>query len=319
MSGKKNISTARDNSFDVCKALLIFLVILGHFFQGNLKAAEIPNFFIDWGEYFIYSFHMPAFSFISGYFCHGKYYSFMPYMRNALLYLCVPLIFWDVIINTIDYFTGSFNGLNSLLTSLWYVKSIILIRVLAYPFIKKQSLLYGFGLFLLGLLLGQYYLLALLIPAFILGFLSKKYDILQNKYAIIACVIAYIVELILIHPSNAVSDLALIRHLDLEYWFNYLNRLILGLSGTVIFVASMRQLFKSVNNAVILGVGKVTLGIYIIQALIVERLLLPYVSSYNSIIFYLGLTIVSILVCYAIILVIKKLRWGGYLLGDRKL
>ena len=318
MSDNQTITT-RDNSFDVCKALLIFLVILGHFFQGSMKAAEVPNQIIDWGEYFIYSFHMPAFMFISGWFCYGKQYSFIPYMKNTLLYLCVPLVIWDVVINTIDYFTGSFNGLNSLLTSLWYVKSIILIRVLAYPFIKKPSVLYGSCLFLLGLLLGQYYLLALLIPAFMLGFLSKKYDLLKNKYVLTACAIAFIIELIIVHPSEAISDLALIRHLDLSYWLNYLNRLILGLSGTVIFIASMRQLFKSVDNAIILGVGKATLGIYIIQALIVERLLLPFVSSYNNILLYLGLTIISIAICYAIVLIIKKLNWGGILLGDRKL
>ena len=48
MSENKTITT-RDNSFDVCKALLIFLVILGHFFQGSVKAAEVPNQIIDWG------------------------------------------------------------------------------------------------------------------------------------------------------------------------------------------------------------------------------------------------------------------------------
>lgn len=314
MSEDKTITT-RDNSFDVCRALLIFLVILGHFFQGSVKAAEVPNQIIDWGEYFIYSFHMPAFMFISGWFCYGKQYSFKPYLRNTILYLCVPLVIWDVAINAIDYFTDSFNGLNSLLTSPWYVKSIILVRVLAYPFIYKPSLLYGCCLFLLGLLLGQYYLLALLIPAFMLGFFSRKYDILKNKYVLIACAIAYLIELIKVHPSEAISDLALIRHLDLSYWLNYLNRLILGLSGTVIFIASMRQLFKSVDNAIILGVGKATLGIYIIQALVVERLLLLYVSSYNNILLYFGLALASLVVCYAIVLIFKKLKYGWCFVG----
>lgn len=305
----------RDNSFDICKALLIFLVILGHFFQGSLKAAENPNSLIVWGEYIIYSFHMPAFMFISGWFCYGKQYSFMPYMRNTLFYLCVPLVIWNVVINSVDYLTGSFNGLNSFLTSLWYIKSIILIRVLAYPFIKKESLLYGIGLFMLGLLSGQYYLLALLIPAFMLGLISRKLDLLRNKYAIIACAIAYIIELIFVHPSEHISDLALISHIELAYWLNYLNRLILGMTGAMLFIASLRQLFKSVNNTIILGVGKTTLGIYVIQALIVERLLLPYVSSYNNTLLYLGLSVVSIAVCNAIVLVIKSFGFGVYLVG----
>lgn len=315
MSENKPHTTARDNSFDVCKALLIFLVILGHFFQGSLKTTEEPNLIIDWGEYFIYSFHMPAFMFISGWFCYGKQYSFMPYMRNTLLYLCVPLVIWDVVINIIDYCAGNFNGLNSLLTSLWYIKSIILIRVLSFPFIKKPTFLYGICLFLLGLLLGQYYLLALLIPAFMIGFFFKKYNMLKNKCLLIACVATFFIELFFIHPSEAISDLALIRHLNFAFWFNYLNRLILGLSGAIIFIASMRLIFKTVNNIIVLGIGKATLGVYIIQALVVERLLSPYVSSYNNILLYTGLTMLSLVLCYAMVQIIKKFSWGGYIVG----
>ena len=239
----------------------------------------------------------------------------MPYLRNSLLYLCIPFVAWDVIINTIDYCTGNFNGLNSLLTSLWYVKSIVLLRILAYPFIKKPSLLYGFVFFLIGLLLGQYYLLALLIPSFMLGLLFNKYHILKNNNAIIICSIIYIVELVWVHPSEAVSDLALISHLECKYWINYLNRLILGLSGTAIFIASIRQLFKSVNNSNILGIGRTTLGIYIIQTLIVERLFSPYVSSYNNILLYFCLTLASVVICYYIVLIIKSFSWGRYIVG----
>ena len=315
MSEHKPISSTRDNSFDVCKALLIFLVILGHFFQENMKEVKIPNQIIDFGEYFIYSFHMPAFMFISGWFCYNKRYSFATYMLNTLLFLCVPIVIWDVVINTLDFYNGSFNGLNSLLTSLWYVKSLILIRVFAYPFIKKPSFFRGSILILLGILCGQYYLLSLLIPAFLLGFLSNKYNLLKNKYLVIACAIVYIIELVIIHPSEAVSDLALIRHFSYAYWLNFINRLIFGLSGTIIFITCVRQLFTSVSNKFILGVGKATLGIYIIQALVVERLLSHCVSSYNNIPLYFILTFISVAICYVIVLFIRKSYWGAYAIG----
>ena len=70
---------------------------------------------------------------------------------------------------------------------------------------------------------------------------------------------------------------------------------------------------KMIQN--ILGVGKATLGIYIIQALVVERLLLLYVSSYNNILLYFGLALASVVVCYAIVLIFKKLKYGWCFVG----
>lgn len=50
----------RDKSFDGLKYILIFLVILGHMNTSDFNAL--------WTTKIIYSFHMPVFIFISGYF-----------------------------------------------------------------------------------------------------------------------------------------------------------------------------------------------------------------------------------------------------------
>lgn len=55
----------RDNLFDNMKGLLVFLVTLGHFIQIGLRD-RYP--FFQWMWVVIYSFHMPTFIFISGYF-----------------------------------------------------------------------------------------------------------------------------------------------------------------------------------------------------------------------------------------------------------
>ena len=54
----------REFYFDNLKFILIFLVIIGHFVEFNLDSSKIAQ--IIW--IFIYSFHMPLFVFISGYF-----------------------------------------------------------------------------------------------------------------------------------------------------------------------------------------------------------------------------------------------------------
>lgn len=307
-------SMTRDNSFDICKASLIFLVILGHFFQSHINDVGTNNDVINWSEYIIYSFHMPAFMFISGWFGCGKKYKLIPYFKSTVLYLCIPLIVWDFIINMYDYvFCKSFNGINSILTSLWYIKSLIIIRIITFPFLRKPTVLNCFLLLLFGLILGQYYLLSLLVPSYVLGYISKKYNLLRNRYMPFI-ISAYAFELILIHPSLAISDLALIRHIEGYYLFNYLNRLILGLTGTMVYIVLIRHFIRTCNIT-ILNIGKATMGIYMIQAFVVERWISPFVSSNNSCLFFILIAILALFICSIIAMGVRRLKYGFLIIG----
>lgn len=100
----------RSAYWDNVKVLLMFLVVLGHYFGYGFVYGDLSGgrFFIPNGIYgFVYTFHMPMFSFVSGYFskhtekCHsravGEY--LIPYLgfntlcvvMNRLL-LGVPLV-----------------------------------------------------------------------------------------------------------------------------------------------------------------------------------------------------------------------------------
>ncbi|MCD8365289.1 MAG: acyltransferase family protein, partial [Clostridiales bacterium] len=90
----------RDFHFDNIKAVLIFLVVLGHVFR-NLGA--------NGDEYLvykiIYSFHMPAFLFISGY--------FMKYNPKKFFAGLVPLYLLFQTIQTLEHMLLAFaNGLD---------------------------------------------------------------------------------------------------------------------------------------------------------------------------------------------------------------
>ena len=54
--------------WDNAKGLLIFLVVFGHFLSGNTNHSGALLVLTV-----IYSFHMPAFAFISGFFTREKY------------------------------------------------------------------------------------------------------------------------------------------------------------------------------------------------------------------------------------------------------
>ena len=59
----------RDYLFDNYKAILIILVVVGHF----IEVASEDNVGMQMLKWMIFSFHMPAFIFISGYFSKKTY------------------------------------------------------------------------------------------------------------------------------------------------------------------------------------------------------------------------------------------------------
>ena len=58
----------RDYLFDNCKAFLILLVVMGHFMEPSYQDNSLL-YVLKW---FIVSFHMPAFLFITGFFSKRK-------------------------------------------------------------------------------------------------------------------------------------------------------------------------------------------------------------------------------------------------------
>ncbi len=87
---KSDICTekTRDYLFDNYKAFLIFMVVLGHF----VELASDDNLFLECVKWMVFSFHMPAFVFVSGYFSKKKS-SFLKLIRR----LMVPYLVFEVL------------------------------------------------------------------------------------------------------------------------------------------------------------------------------------------------------------------------------
>lgn len=64
---KESLETARDYYLDTIKGFLIIVVVIGHFIEfGSRTIFDVAM------HNFIYSFHMPLFVFLSGYFFNIK-------------------------------------------------------------------------------------------------------------------------------------------------------------------------------------------------------------------------------------------------------
>ena len=118
----------RDPFFDNAKFILMVFVILGHILDiGSKTKTNIVAF--EW----IFSFHMPLFVFISGYFTKitntNKYW-------KGILYFAETLIVFHVIHVIISHIQGKLINIHELLImpkwTLWYLLSLIWWRLILY-------------------------------------------------------------------------------------------------------------------------------------------------------------------------------------------
>jgi len=118
----------RDSYFDNAKILLIFLVVFGHFIQSYIDM----NLFISYMYNFIYTFHMPAFIIISGFFAKGIYEK--GYIWKLTKKLILPYVLFQVIYGFFYYFLhGKETFKLELLDPKWSLWFLISLFFLEYP------------------------------------------------------------------------------------------------------------------------------------------------------------------------------------------
>lgn len=171
----------RDKSFDILKGIGIVAVVLGHFIEP-FRA----NHFVFKGIFvLIYSFHMPLFSFVSGYFGRFSSKSILNivkvYFGFQFVYLIYQLVFKIVPFDMISI-------LKALITPywhLWYLFALFFWRVSLFLFSKIEKIyarvIVLFALFALALAAGlkelplDFQRTLVFFPYFVFGFFFKEY------------------------------------------------------------------------------------------------------------------------------------------------
>ncbi len=148
-----NKTLERDPFFDNAKFILIVLVVIGH----SIRPFINDNPFLGTIYNFLYSFHMPLFIMISGYF--SKNFKRESYYRNAITRLLIPYLIFQTLYTLIDTFIyNPSSKLDfSLLTpywSLWFLISLFFWRMLLPLFVQlKYPLLWAIAI---GVLVGYF-------------------------------------------------------------------------------------------------------------------------------------------------------------------
>ncbi len=131
---------ARAPYFDNLRAFLIFMVVTGHL----LECFSMESFGADLMFKWIYSFHMPAFLFVSGLFAKSVYQNsrfkagrvlefFLIYITfQTVFYLFERLVLGNPVRDWISYFTPR--------TGLWYIFTVMLYMICIPLFAKLHPL-----------------------------------------------------------------------------------------------------------------------------------------------------------------------------------
>ena len=132
----------RDYLFDNYKAFLIIMVVIGHFIQPCYKNNSVLYVL----KYLIYTFHMPAFVFVSGYFSKKDLQWKMAVQKALVPYLSFQVLYYM-------YYTYGI-GINTKWTleypkfSLWYLLALFAWKVVT-PYFRKLP-----HCFIISLVLG---------------------------------------------------------------------------------------------------------------------------------------------------------------------
>lgn len=304
---------------DFAKFLAITLVCIGHayYFGDELQSKIRP---------IIYSFHMSLFMTMCGFFSHS---SFLLPFKNFLIKKCkqllVPSVVGSLLLATIAYTNG---GVRELYGGVWFLKCLFACYIVVYiskkvirndvtacaiSSIAMLAIPYG------GSLMINYYLLF-----FWTGYFLRKHYQWYDKHTKLITFLSLIVFALLIllgkgHVVDKVTLQAIISmptYIVTEYIVGLSGSMLcLGICKTVCSIASPSKIIDELSN-----MGKYTLGIYVVQIFVLERLAVAIpcfqvseIGVLEDLVILPIIGIVFTFISYYIVRLTLRIRWVNIL------
>lgn len=321
---------ARNIEFDIIKGLAIFLMVCGHSIMHLSSEQYSQNILFV----FIYSFHMPLFMLVSGFFAARslelpfnslltkKFWQLIyPTLSFGIIFLIIDLIFWDSLTSEKIY---------NVIFGIWFLKSCFLCFLVLFLCLKLTGRHIILGC-VVALIVSQglpFYKLTYMLPFFIFGFLlsRNKERIYENtgiKFIVYTIVFAGV---FLWYKNNSLNEFPLMEVKDAifagnmgvinSYAIFQLTRLILGFTGSMMVISLViliTRKLKHLSDPLLFSIyGKYTLGIYVLQSFILEDLMARYIDldKINLLFFdFVVVPLISYLImdfCYHIVLQLEK-------------
>lgn len=305
MAKKRNIS------FDLLKLFAIYLVLWGHCVQ-ELRSYDNNR---DLVYLIIYSFHMPLFMMVSGYFSLSSLdLPLGRFMKKKAVQLLLPCVTWGLIVyivrEKLDSPMFSSDNFEYAINAFWFLKSLFMCYVLAYIFKRCWITLMklnrwtaqclGGAVFLLTLTISQMacfndYRLWYMYPCFFMGMLLRHrsdYLPLASRFWV-PIGIVFLAMLVMwngkINGTNSLFIIlvknALVGNFTdfhaLQLGGYNLYKIIIGFVGSIAFIGLFHRYFQDSegkSTTFFAGLGQYTMEVYILQVIILENIIRSFVG-----------------------------------------
>lgn len=298
--------------YDLCKAITIYLVVLGHIITEQWGDNSILRMWI-------YSFHVPMFMFLSGvFFKTNLKKNLKDVVFGNFYHLMVPFFVWNTLyffllqIPTIKHISAleqcyNFFICGGILHGFWYLKCLyiyILGACIVYRFSKNE-------LFTALITIVVYWILpdisgsSIMIVFFWIGHFFGKYNgMLFNagllKVALFA-IVFYLFVMYFWKPEYAYDNIVL----NPKY---ILFRTIAGVSASIFFICASKMVCDYFNGTTtlrkLIEIGTNTLGIYVCHGFFYYEVIWGKIII-NNILFYVIWAAFIVIIVNSIIKLIK--------------
>jgi fucose 4-O-acetylase-like acetyltransferase len=282
----------RDYFFDNAKFILIILVVFGHFLTSFIH----KNDFIFSLYQVIYTFHMPAFILISGYFAKG--YNKKGYIKKTAKKLILPYLCFQLIYSIVYYYLNHepelmFDPLDPH-WSLWFLLSLFFWNLMLPVFARFRPVYSIIGSLLIALLIGyvdfinNYLSLSrtfVFFPIFLIGYYLKKeyfYSLLTFKYKLLACSIFILLFIGFYLFPNLESQWLLGSKPYAEMGINSFTAMLIRLGVYILSFIMMGSFFTLVpkKRYFFTNLGKNSLYVYLLHGFIIRWFRVSEVKSF---------------------------------------
>lgn len=286
----------RLNFVDNLKAFAILLVFIGHSIQylGCKWGGQYNCFVFN----LIYSFHMPLFMALSGFFFGNSL--FMPFsemIKKKSLYILLPAFVWSI---PKIVFTRNIWGV--LIYNLWFLKSVWICYLVFYILLRIFEKRIAYTIIMLIAMFAPLEILpgylGWMLPCFMLGIILKDHwdYINQKKDLLYVCFMIFAISFY-------------------SYWYiefafpqtiHLVIKIIMNFTGVVFFISLFSWFTKS--NKLISFIGANTLVLYALNILfcdVITHLQLPNYSDHKLMVILISV-VAQLVTYYMIIKVLEK-------------
>lgn len=267
---------------DVVKCIAIYLVVWGHVLYYFDHTHKLGATMVG----IIYSFHMPLFMLISGYFFSSSLKKpFKDFILGKTMQLIVPAITWTIL--TCIYLVIIHNGdaiIGEIIGNSWFLKTLFMSYVVLYSLVKlKVNKFFILVVCLLFFLLPRASFLQFnwLFPFFVFGFfINDNQRILSARPSIIILLLTTTVFLFYVKYVFNVQSITINMYSVVHQPLAIIIRYILALSAsfTIILITKYYCEKDNIITNSCANIGKFTLGIYLIQSLFLEKIISSYMD-----------------------------------------